>query len=161
MNIQSLENLTSDNNNIFDLYTEVIVNNNTFAVYTFTCTARHNMRFDLVCLDIYNNINNIDVLSIVNGIINLYTVQSEDIIYYLHPDDIDNARSNDDVIAAVVKAVSNANKGKEQKIDSTRTTDKSNQSTTNKAKQYIPPHIIQQNNNVDYNNGNITLKPNF
>ena len=161
MDIQSLNSLIK-NGQVYDLYTEVIINDNPYAVYTFSCTNRHNMRIDLVCYDIYNNTNHIDILCIVNGILNPLIVQENDIIYFVDDKNIDAIRSDASVIAAIVDSVKNANKGKQQKTDANRSKDVANRSNNEKDKTFIPPHIIQtQNTNISYGDGVIVLSPNF
>lgn len=161
MIIKSLENLKK-NGGVYDLYAEVIVNNNPFAVFKFPCTSRHNMRMDLVCFDIYNNTESVDVLCTVNGILNPLVVQDGDVIFYVDEKDLDSVRSDAAVIAAIIDAVKGANKGKQQKVDASRASDNVTKNETEKAKTYIPPNIIQTTNtNIDFGEGTIILRPNF
>lgn len=161
MNIKSLQNLKK-NGSVFELYSEVVVNNNPYAVFKFSCNVRHNMRIDLVCYDIYNNTDSIDVLCTVNGILNPFTVQDGDILYYVDEKDLDSVRSDAAVIAAIVDSVKGANKGKQQKTDSNKAADNMTRKETEKSKSYVPPNILQTNNtNIDLGEGTIILKPNF
>lgn len=161
MDINSLKSLKK-NGSVFELYTEVIANNNPYAVFKFPCTERHNMRMDLVCYDIYNNTSNIDVITTVNGIMQPLTVQDGDIIYFVDEKDLDSVRSDAAVIASIIDAVKGANKGKEQKTDSGRTADTANRKQTERDKSYVPPNILQSNNkNIDFGEGTIILRPNF
>jgi len=161
MIIKSLNNLKKDGG-VFDLYAEVVVNNNPFAVFKFPCTSRHNMRMDLVCFDIYNNTDAIDVLCTVNGILNPLVVQDGDTIFYVDEKDLDTARSDAAVISAIIDSVKGANNGKQQKTDPSRISDNVSKNERERAKTYIPPNIIQTTNtNIDFGEGTIILKPNF
>jgi hypothetical protein len=161
MEIKSLQNLKK-NGGVYDLYAEIIVNNNPYAVFKFPCTNRHNMRIDLVCYDIYNNTSSIDVLCTVNSILNPLTIQDGDILFYVDEKDLDAVRSDATVIAAIVDAVKSANKGKQQKTDVNKAADDIKRKETEKTKNYVPPNILQTNNtNIDLGEGTIILKPNF
>lgn len=161
MEINSLKNLKK-NGRVFELYAEVIVNNNPYAVYAFPCTERHNMRLDLVSFDIYNNTEQCDVLSNVNGLMNPLCVQSGDTIFFVDEKNLDKVRSDAAVIAAVIDSVKTANKGKSFKSDENRANDSSNRKKTEQAKAFVPPNIIQTNTtNIEYSEGEIRLKPNF
>ena len=161
MEIKSLQNLKK-NGAVFELYAEVVVNNNPFAVFKFPCTTRHNMRMDLVCFDIYNNTAAIDVLCTVNGILNPLTIQDGDVLFYVDEKDLDAVRSDSAVIAAIVDAVKGANKGKQHKTDNNKTADNVTRKEKEKAKSFVPPNILQSNNtNIDFGEGTIILKPNF
>ena len=161
MEIQSLTNLAK-NGITYDLYSEVIIDNITYGLYQFICTDRHQMRLDLVCYDIYQNQDNVDVLSVINSIINVFTVDIDDIILYVEDKNIDLVRSDASVTAALVAAVASANTGKSNQIDPTRLNDKANQKQLEKAKTLIPPNIIQQSTgNLQLQPGAIILKPNL
>jgi hypothetical protein len=163
MDIQSLDNLKKDSNNLYNLHHQVLINEYNYGVYVFTCTERHNMRIDLISFDIYGNKNNIDVLCAVNGIFNPLTVQNGDNIFFVEERDVNNIRSNEDVLQALVDSITNANNGKETKQDNNRLQETSNRGQIEKEKKLsIPPNIIQSSTgNVDYSEGTIILKPNF
>ena len=171
MDIKSLQNLKRINNTTYELYVEVIVGDAKFGVFPFTVQDRHAMRIDNICQDIYNNTNHVDVLMTINGIFNSYTIDIGDTIFFLEEKDIDNVRSNEAATTAIVDAIKNANKGKQQKSDSSRTKDKANSKETEKQKLAsaaananvaVPPNIAQTNNaSIDFKEGVIKLKPNF
>jgi len=161
MIIKSLENLTL-NGNVYDLYAEVVDTSSVVGIYSFTCTERHNMRIDLVCYDIYRNTDSIDIICIINGILNPLTIQQDDIILFVNPDDLTTVRSNATVVNNILDSIKNANKGKQQKADVNRTKDTASRSKSETAKTFIPPNIVQTSNaNVEFAPGVIILKPNF
>ena len=82
MEIKSLQQL-SKNGQLYDLYNQIIVNNYSYGIYMFPLTDRHTMRIDLVCQDIYNNTDNVDILLAINGIFNHLTIQEGDIIFFV------------------------------------------------------------------------------
>lgn len=160
MEIKSLDNLKKDTNGVFDYITTIISNNNNIQLYSFPLTDRHNGRIDLVALDIYNNIKNIDILVTLNSIINTHTIEEGNIIFYIEDVDVDVVRKNDNIKNDIKEAISKANKGKEQRIDSNRQKDKTNQKNIEKAKILLPPQI-SKGDNIIVENGKIILKPNF
>lgn len=162
MEIHSLQNLTK-NGNVYNLYTQVIVNGVSYGVYSFPCTDRHTMRIDLVSFDIYHNTDNIDILCAMNSIFQPLTIQEGDIIFWIEDKDIANVRSNENVLQALIDSVSTANAGKDTKQDTNRINDTANRTQTEKNKKLsIPPNIVQTTTgNIDFTEGAIILKPNF
>lgn len=161
MEIKSLTNLTK-NGQVFELYTSVVINDKEYGVYTFPCTERHAMRIDLVCFDIYENTDHIDILSNINGIMNVLTISAGDEILFVEDADLDAIRSNDNVFSAFFEAIKNANNGKEYKSDKNRIKDINKRTETEKSKTYIPPNIVQSSDsNISVEEGKIVLRPNF
>lgn len=161
MEIKSLNNLPK-NNGVYDLYTTVLINSNLYSVYTFTLTERHNMRIDLVCYDLYQNTDNIDILTNLNGIYNPFMIQSGMDIYFVSIDEIDDVRSNENLSNSIINLVQNANKGKSLNYDKNRQNDIKNRSTIEKNKSYIPTNILtDQNNVIQIKDNKIILKPNL
>lgn len=167
MDIKSLDNLKRIDNKTYELYVEVIVGDAKFGVFPFTCQDRHSMRIDNVCQDIYQNLKHIDVILTINSILNPLTINEGDLIFFLDEKDVDNVRSNEAATTAIVDAIKTANKGKQQKADSSRTKDKAankdreaqKNATSNAG---IPPNVVQTNNaSIDFKEGVIRLKPNF
>lgn len=161
MEIKSLNNLKKDSSGMYDLYAEVINGKNIISIFKFPLTDKHDMRIDLVCNDIYGNTDSVDLLCVLNGIIQPLTIQSGDVLFFVDKDDLTNIRSNAAARDAIVQAVVNANKGKSQKTDTNRTADTANRKDKEKAKQFIPPNLIQATSNIDYGEGIIILRPNF
>jgi hypothetical protein len=161
MEIKSLTNLTT-NGTVFELYSTVITTNKNYGLYSFVCNERHSMRMDLVCYDIYENTDHIDILCNINSIMNPLTVNDGDIILFVEDSDLDAIRSNQNTFNAFFDALKNANKGKEYKRDQNRSKDVTNRTQTEKDKIYIPPNIVQsQNSNLSIESGKIVLRPNF
>jgi len=162
MEIHSLQNLTK-NGQVYDLYSQVIVNGVNYGVYSFPCTDRHTMRIDLVCFDIYKHTDNIDILCSLNSIYNPLTIQEGDLLFWIEDKDIANVRSNENVLQALIDSVTSANAGKDTKQDTNRLNDTANRTQTEKNKKLtIPPNIVQTTNgNIDFSEGAIILKPNF
>lgn len=161
MEIHSLTNLTK-NGQVYNLYSQVIVNGVNYGVYSFPCTDRHTMRIDLVSVDIYNNTDNIDILCALNSIYNPLTIQEGDLLFWIEDKDISNVRSNENVLQALIDSVTTANVGKDTKQDTNRLNDTINRTQTEKNKKLPPPNIVQSTDgNIDYSEGTIILKPNF
>lgn len=169
MKIKSIESVkkdVADDNKSFkaeyNLYIEVLVNNVNIKLFEFQCTKRHEMRLDLVCYDIYENQDYIDVLSNLNIMFNVFDVKEGDIILFIEQEKIDNVASNDSAINNIKEQLKTANKGKSFKQDNNRQKDVAKRTQTEKNKTYLPPNILNSNNsNINNNNGVITLKPNF
>lgn len=162
MEIKSLQNRKKINGGLYDLYTTIILENKEFAIYEFPLTGRHDMRIDLVSLDIYEDTNQIDLLCKVNDIINPLTVQKGDIILFIEPDDIEEIRSSDDIVLDVLEKIKDANSGKQHKIDKNRQEDLRNRKQKEKAKKLLPPNILDASNkNLRTEDGKIKRSPNF
>lgn len=161
MRIKSLEKVRKVNN-LYDLYTTVISNDVEYGIYKFFCTDRHNMRIDLICLDIYENTDEIDIICKINGIINPLTVQSGDVILFIDPDNIDDVRTTDNIMLDILDQIKDANKGKELKIDKNRVKDLRNRENNERNKKLLPLHLLDANKkNVTTQNGMIKRGPNF
>lgn len=159
MNIKSLNNLQKDGQ-AFNLYTQVIINQKTYNVFNFVCDDKHEMRIDLICYDIYQHMENIDILTNINGIINPLSIKSGDVLYYVDDAEAESIRSDENVLKNILDSIKTANKGKEMKTDKNRQKDVNKRNETEKAKAYIPPNIVETSN-VELNNGKIILRPNF
>lgn len=159
MNIKSLNNLQKDGQ-AFNLYIQVLIAQKTYNVFNFICDEKHEMRIDLICMDIYQHMENIDILTNINGIINPLSIKSGDILYYVDDADAESIRSDENIFKTILDSIKSANKGKEMKQDKNRQKDVNKRNETEKAKSYIPPNIVEKSN-VDINNGKIILRPNF
>jgi len=161
MEINSLKNKKKNDDGIYDLYTTIISNNKEYAIFQFLLTERHNMRIDLVCLDIYENTDQIDLLCKVNDILNPLTVKQGDIILFVEPDDIEEIRSSDDIVLDVLDQIKNANNGKQHKVDKNRQNDLRNRNKKEKEKK-LPSNILDATNqNLRTEDGKIKRGPNF
>jgi hypothetical protein len=160
MDIKSLENLTK-NGKTYELATTVLGKNKNYAIYSFICEPRHNMRIDLVCEDIYNNTDSIDILMTLNGIYNPLVIQDGDEIFFIEDLDLNVVRDDTRLQDAIIEKLKGANKGKQFKTDKNRIKDLSKRTQTEKQKNYIPPNINSNGATVVYENGKITYKPNF
>lgn len=162
MRIKSLEAAKPNNDGSYNLFFTAIISGVNIPVLTFQCTSRHDMRFDLICYDIYENTDNIDLLCDLNGIINLYSVKDGDIIFYVEEEFIETITSSDAYLSNIQEQLKNANKGKTYKIDTARQKDIEQRSKREKDKIYTSPTILKDGDtNLRYENGNLILKPNF
>jgi hypothetical protein len=103
---------------------------------------------------------NIDILTNINGIINPLSIKSGDILYYVDDAEAESIRSDENILKTILDSIKSANKGKEMKQDKNRQKDVNKRNETEKTKAYIPPNIVETSN-VEINNGKIILKPNF
>lgn len=159
MNIKSLNNLEKDGQ-AFNLYIQVLIAKKTYNVFNFICDEKHEMRIDLICMDIYQHMENIDILTNINGIINPLSIKSGDILYYVDDAEAESIRSDENILKTILDSIKSANKGKEMKQDKNRQKDVNKRNETEKTKAYIPPNIVETSN-VEINNGKIILRPNF
>lgn len=163
MEINSLNRLTRVNasTDLYDLFSEIFVNNNTVSIFSFQCKDRHRMRLDLVAYDIYGNTDNVDALMVINSITNPFTIDEGDVIFYTNATEIDAIRSDSQVVEAIKAGVAKGNAGKSQKSDTSRTSDKAKQKQIEKQKTIKLPHLVSNIPNVTFEEGQIILKPNF
>jgi hypothetical protein len=159
-NIKSLEKLTKNKDGSFDVYTKVVSDTITGPVFEFKCDKKHAMRIDLVCYDIYGNTRYIDILTNINSIINPLTINEGDIIYFMDDNEMEDARTSETAINAVLNAIQNAN-NKGTKKDKARVDDLNKRKNVEEKKK-LPPHIlINPTDTEEYQEGKVILKPNF
>jgi hypothetical protein len=160
MKIKSLDKLKKYND-LYDLHIDVLSQNISYAVYTFSLLSKHSCRIDLVCQDIYSTTEHIDILSTINGLLNVFSINEGDILYFIDEKDIDVVRNNDNILNDIINELKKANTGKEQKKDNNRLQDKINRQNIEKNKK-LPGNInTKDNQNIEIIDGSIILKPNF
>lgn len=161
MEIKSLNQLKKSGQT-YDLYTNIIIDNKKYSIFEFPCTERHDMRIDLVCFDIYESMNDVDLLCIINGIINPLSVQNGDLIFFIEAEKLEEVRTNDSILENIVSNLNKLNKGKEHKIDKNRSNDLLKRKQTEINKTFVPPNILNTSGkNINIKDGKIILKPNF
>lgn len=160
MEIKSLNKLKK-NDNTYDLYHSVIINDIQYNIFEFILERKHIMRIDKVCQDIYDSVDYIDILCKINNIINPLSINENDIIYFIDDTEIDNLQNNDDIISEIKQNLSQLNKGKQFKQDNNRQTDLLKRKQTEQQKQ-LPSNLLNSGQtNINKKDGNIILKPNF
>lgn len=162
MEIKTLTDLKK-NGNIFELQSTIYTNaNKPIGIYAFPVQDKHTMRIDLICDEIYNNMNEISLLCETNGIINPLSIKFGDIIYFVDEEDVEYVKNDNDLYNKIIENIQGANIGKQQKTDNNRLNDVNNRIKSENNKKYIPPHIKSNvNSSIEINNGVIKLKPNF
>jgi hypothetical protein len=161
MNIKSLNTLKLNKDGSYNLYLEVL-NNNPINLISFICEKRHEMRIDNVCFDIYEKVDYIDVICNINGLINIFDIKENDILYYIEEEDISNIISDDTLLENIKEILSKANKSKDFKLDKNRINDTNNRKNIEKNKKYLPPNILPENaKNISFENGKIIIKTNL
>lgn len=92
-------------NNLLDLINPIVVWDDTLIYYPYIVKKEESMRIDLICFSIYNHFNYIDELLTINNILNPWSINEGQIIYYIEEDDMSAIKrtygslSNDDQIA--------------------------------------------------------------
>lgn len=162
MKIKSLDNIVI-NGKSFDLYTKIVKDSeNKIAngIYKFQCTDKHAMRLDLVSQEIYNSDEYIDVLTAINSILNVLSIKSGDIIYFMVADEMDDIRDSATSINKVIDAIKNAN-NKNVKKDNARKKDVNSRLSTEENKK-LPPNIVDDEKKMIEKAGSkIIIKPYF
>lgn len=162
MKIKSLDNIVI-NGKSFDLYTKIVKDSeNKIAngIYKFQCTDKHAMRLDLVSQEIYNSDEYIDVLTAINSILNVLSIKSGDIIYFMIADEMDDIRDSATSINKVIDAIKNAN-NKNVKKDNARKKDVNSRLSTEENKK-LPPNIVDDEKKMIEKAGSkIIIKPYF
>lgn len=162
MRIKSLESARRNADGSYNLYFTATVNGVNIPILVFPCTARHDMRLDLICYDIYDNTDNIDLLCDLNGIINTFAVKDGDEILYVEEEFIETLTSSDSYLSNIQEQLKTANKGKVYKTDTARQKDIEQRRKREKDKVYTSPTMLGAGDtNLRYENGNLILKPNF
>jgi hypothetical protein len=84
MKYYTLENIKRNfNNNLYNIFNPMLKINDYSNIKSYIVDNHREMRIDLICIDIYGNNNYIDELLYFNGIIDPYSIKSDDIIYYI------------------------------------------------------------------------------
>lgn len=161
MEIKSIKAAKKNSDGTYNLYVNVL-NQNNLVLIPFTCEKRHVMRIDLVCFDIYERVDFIDVICNINGLMNVFDIKEGDILYYAEEDYINDITSDETIMQNIRDTISKANKSKDFKLDKNRMNDVGQRRVTEKNKTYLPPNILPPNaSNQTFENGRITFKPNF
>jgi len=81
----TLKNIKRDKsqNNLYDLFSQTYIDNNTEQKFLTFVTEDENMRLDLVSKRIYGSNGYIEELMQLNNIINIWNIKKGDTIYYL------------------------------------------------------------------------------
>jgi hypothetical protein len=143
MNIESLNKLRLNDDGIYEFFVKTRTNTGKVPLFIFECTERHNLRMDLVSLDVYQTADYIDVLCNLNGILNPLMVQEGDIILYTNEDNIDDINNNGDLLEEIRAEVTKSNIGKQFKQDKARQNDLLKRRQVEADKKFIPPNILQ------------------
>lgn len=176
--LESIEKFTSEG--LYDLSGGYFGDGLKLKIKFITLTDSHTGRPWQLCYDLYKNTKDIDVICDINGIYNPLTINEGDVIYYVEKDDLNIVRNakQASAVADAVKKIKDANKGKEKKTDSARAKDKANEKQTEKNKVFNPNNnsatssqnkqntssaniINDSQGNIKYEDGKITLFPNF
>ncbi len=176
--LDSIEVFTKEG--LYDLHTGYFIEGLNLKIKIITLDDSHTGRPWKLSNDLYQNTNNIDIICDINGIYNPLTIKAGDTIYYVEKDDLNivrNAKQSGNIADAVNK-IKNANKGKDKKTDSNRVKDKANEKQTEKTKQFNKNNnsnngssnkqstnsaniINNSQGNILFEEGKITLFPNF
>lgn len=179
MDIKSLENIDKlTNDGLYDLHIGDFSDGLNIKIKYIILNDSHTGRPWKLCNDLYQNTDNIDIICDMNGIYNPLSIKAGDIIFYTEKQDINVIRNSKqaDAIANSINKIKNANKGKEQKTDSARAKDKQAEKQIEKNKVFNSTAakesqnkqnsnsaniINNQGGNIKYEDGKITLFPNF
>lgn len=164
--IKTLKDLEYDNDaKLYQLEGDFFIDGKIVGIYSLTLTERHAGRPWLVSSDAFNGrTDQIDLLCTINGILNPLTMNEGDVIFYADPNNPESSRSQAGGIKKVIAQLKTNNAGKSQKTDPNRSKDKSVQKqreNNKKSTTPILPNLADQNQNIQYADGIITLKPNF
>jgi len=170
--IKTLEDLQRvPNSSLYELAGSFFIEGRTIGIYKFVLTERHNGRPWLVSYDIFNgDRSKVDIICSGNGIINPFSMQAGDEIFYPEPSSAESTRSTESSIKAIIANLKGLNAGKSKKTDTNRIADNSTKAQREKAKRaqsittennLLAANLTESNQNIQYSEGIIVLKPNF
>ena len=122
MTIYDLDSLVRDEyqSNLYDFFNPTFLMNSGFQLNIYNVLPEEEMRIDIICNNIYKNIDNIDVLLSINDIDNPLNIMAGDVLYYPDYSIINQYRINlSDNITARNQLI---NSNKSTRIDSNRKT---------------------------------------
>ena len=154
MKITDLDNLTRDNNSeLYDLrditftFRSDIFNRNKA---TYTVGEFESMRLDLVCEQIYDNVDNLDVLCDLNNIFNPLSIKAGMQIDYVGSNVIPGFRPDRDSKDVSRRKISNERK--KNKIDTSREDYKNDKNNS------LPPSVTKRDYSaVSYKDGKVSI----
>lgn len=115
------ENVARDTvqGNLYDIIDPLVIWDDTLIYYPYVVPQEEGMRIDQVCYDIYGHFNYVDELLTMNDIIDPWSIQAGQVIYYLDEDSLSNLQlqAKKDQQAVVVSLV---NPNKDTKKDPNR-----------------------------------------
>lgn len=161
-NISTLENLSKNLENFYDLFVQHYgtLNENIY-INIYIVDRTREMRLDLVCSDVYGSIQNLQMLMQINNIENAFGIKEGDIIIWVDPKDLSKMNvidpkiltDNRDSLITAFKA-SLTDPLRSQYLD-------------NRGNDNLPPTILDQNapkiyiqNNQIVIGGNLFTNPN-
>lgn len=142
MQIDSLEKLRRNDDGIYEFYIKQRPNTKAIPFFIFELTDRHDMRIDLVSLDLYESTDFIDVLCNINNILNPLTIQNGDIMFYTDAENIQEIQDSREILNDIKDTINSSNIGKQYKQDKARQNDITKRRQTEKDKKFIPPNIL-------------------
>lgn len=74
--------------NLFDIIDPIVIWNDSLNYFPYVVSQEESMRIDLICFNIYNNFNYIDELLTLNNILNPWSIQAGQTIYFIEEDSI-------------------------------------------------------------------------
>jgi len=74
--------------NLFDIIDPLIIWDDSLNYFPYVVSQEEAMRPDLICFNIYNNFNYIDELLTMNNILNPWSIQEGQVIFYIDEDSI-------------------------------------------------------------------------
>ena len=122
MKVDDIDKINIDINSVdqlFDLTTATFEMSNDVPVFGYTVTNFEEMRIDLVCNNIYGNVNHVDFLLDVNNIINPMNILINDVIIYVDESQISRFRPSPEQVENVKAQFLNLSKKK--RVDNNRT----------------------------------------
>lgn len=160
MEIDDLKNLQRDpdQGGMYDVFATTFVDNASVKIFGYVVTQECEMRIDLICREIYNNIKHTGFLLSINNILNPLSISEGTIMLYVNEKDIDKFKQGKINSDKVRQDLVNANKG--NKKDPARIEFQKNK----KQNDALPPTIKKDSSPnviVNTNTQEIILAPNI
>lgn len=163
-NVSTLVNLTRDPNqdNFYDLFVQnYTIPNSTVTLNPYLVDRTRNMRLDLVCVDLYGDVSNLQLMMKLNNIENPFGIQEGDLLLWVDVKSISTVQTIDP------KIVQNASNNLIAAFKASYTDPARAAYLNNRGKDNLPPNIlpdsankIQISNNQIVVGGNLFTNPN-
>lgn len=160
MEMKSLEGVQYGTGATDELFARAYVMDGTVPVYTMVLERRHEMRIDLVCLDMYSTVDLVDVVMDTNALVNPFAVRQGMVLVYTDAASVDrlaySRQELEDIRATLIDET------KRHKTDPRRTTYAQRAKQIEAEKRALPPTVLKPGvfTTVD-EDGYIKLRPGF
>lgn len=159
MKIRDLDNLTESKDGLYNLLDYTFVGTQRIALYGFVLEERHEMRPDLVSIEVYGDDSFVSTILAINNIQNPLSLKKGMVIIHTDVETAVQLNNFSEKIESLRDKL--INKNKKKRTDQARNDFKSAESTREQAKNSRPSILSTKLDTVQLKDGIIKIEPGF